>query len=198
MSTIVKVCRGCKKEIPLSLLVNNNNLSYGKAKICYPCRKKENARYYPRKNRAKEREYKNLIRFSGRKEAVVLRDGGRCLGCGMTREDHFKIYGKDITVDHIDRNKTNNDPKNLQTLCLSCHSKKDSPLHFKGRKFCKHGHPLMGDNVVLVSERGRISKRCMACRMIRNFNNPSVKFHHKKTIIKFNSHISKWRKVSHE
>jgi hypothetical protein len=44
-------------------------------------------------------------------------------------------YNRDITVDHIDGNGRrkpkhlkNNSLDNLQTLCLSCHGKKDSPL----------------------------------------------------------------------
>ena len=34
----------------------------------------------------------------------------------LVRED-----GKRVTVDHIDGNRNNNDPSNLQTLCANCH-----------------------------------------------------------------------------
>lgn len=50
----------------------------------------------------------------------------------MTNDEHVNRWGRAITIDHIDgagRNKLtsekNNDLDNLQTLCLSCHGKKD-------------------------------------------------------------------------
>jgi hypothetical protein len=51
----------------------------------------------------------------------------------MTRAEHRKVIGRDITVDHIDGRGTslpthlkNNSPDNLQTLCLPCHASKDN------------------------------------------------------------------------
>jgi 5-methylcytosine-specific restriction endonuclease McrA len=34
------------------------------------------------------------------------------------------VNPKDLDVDHIDGNRSNNDPSNLQTLCKPCHNKK--------------------------------------------------------------------------
>jgi|GEM_PF-2746861 len=77
------------------------------------------------------------IRFGGadRREFVIQRDSEACKLCGITRKEHKELYGKDITVDHIDgsggnnaisknRNKLrNNDLSNLRTLCLVCNFK---------------------------------------------------------------------------
>lgn len=71
--------------------------------------------------------------FGGNREIAIKRDGEKCVMCGMTREEHRQRYKFDITVDHIDGNgshtpkeKKNNSLDNLQTLCLSCHARKDN------------------------------------------------------------------------
>jgi len=85
----------------------------------------------------------NNVRFGGNREIVIKRDGEKCVQCGMTRTKHRKVFGIDITVDHINRKsgryiknsksrlvcfKTkdmDNRLSNLRTLCKSCHSRKD-------------------------------------------------------------------------
>jgi 5-methylcytosine-specific restriction endonuclease McrA len=67
-------------------------------------------------------------RFGGLRESVILRDGERCLSCGMTREAHREQYGFDLNVHHKDgvgrrRSDAHNLPENLITLCHSCHGK---------------------------------------------------------------------------
>jgi len=47
------------------------------------------------------------------KEIIKTRDGFRCVTC------HSEI---DLAVHHLDEDKCNNDPRNLITLCRSCHS----------------------------------------------------------------------------
>lgn len=71
-------------------------------------------------------------RFGGNREAAILRDGEKCVDCGMTRAEHKARWGRDITVDHIDRKgrytptkERNNNLNNLKTLCLKCHGAKD-------------------------------------------------------------------------
>jgi hypothetical protein len=77
--------------------------------------------------------------FGGNREIAIQRDGEKCVHCGMTRQEHKAKYGCDITVDHIDGNgclvpkeKKNNALDNLQTLCYSCHRRKD--LRNEGEK----------------------------------------------------------------
>lgn len=53
------------------------------------------------------------------------RDGRRCVSCGMNEHEHMNRWGRPITIDHKDRDRKNNNLDNLQTLCLSCHGKKD-------------------------------------------------------------------------
>lgn len=64
-------------------------------------------------------------RFDGVRDEVLKRDSYSCVWCGMTNEEHQAKWQKPITVDHMDKNENNNSLENLQTLCLSCHGKKD-------------------------------------------------------------------------
>lgn len=73
-------------------------------------------------------------RFGGFREYVIQRDGEMCTMCGLTRVEHKKIYKMDITVNHIDKQGRyapvqNNDPDNMETLCLKCHGHKDAIQH---------------------------------------------------------------------
>lgn len=81
------------------------------------------------------KRHRDNIRFDGKREIVINRDKNMCVQCGMTREEHYKKWLRDITVDHIDGLGINSEVKNnsldnLQTLCLSCHGIKD----YKRRK----------------------------------------------------------------
>lgn len=84
------------------------------------------------RSRAIVRKASQKIWFGGNREAAIQRDGEKCVSCGMTRSEHRGRYNRDITVDHIDgagrytlTDEKNNSLSNLQTLCLSCHGKKD-------------------------------------------------------------------------
>jgi hypothetical protein len=61
----------------------------------------------------------------GSRLQVLERDGHACVQCGMTDEAHKKAWGRPITIDHIDKDRSNNSLDNLQTLCLTCHGRKD-------------------------------------------------------------------------
>jgi hypothetical protein len=56
------------------------------------------------------------------KEQIRQRDKV-CMICKKSRQECKKIYGRDLCVHHIDRNKDNLDPANLICLCLFHHAK---------------------------------------------------------------------------
>ena len=61
----------------------------------------------------------------GRRREILERDNYSCVECPMTDDEHKKKWGRPITIDHKDKNRKNNEPSNLQTLCLRCHGSKD-------------------------------------------------------------------------
>jgi hypothetical protein len=61
----------------------------------------------------------------GLRKAVLERDGYTCVVCRMTDAQHKERWNRPITIDHKDKNRKHNTMDNLQTLCLSCHQKKD-------------------------------------------------------------------------
>ncbi|CAB4149570.1 HNHc domain containing protein [uncultured Caudovirales phage] len=73
----------------------------------------------------------NLQRNVGRNPNGVTIYGTACNSCHRTGKksklDHCQrcgFKGEDpvqLDVDHIDGNRSNNDPSNLQTLCANCH-----------------------------------------------------------------------------
>jgi len=83
--------------------------------------------------RAKRLRFKKENGFSDRadygtgklRRAVLERDGYRCVQCGMSDDEHRHSWARPITIDHKDKNRKHNTLDNLQTLCLSCHSRKD-------------------------------------------------------------------------
>lgn len=105
--------------------------------------------------------FMHKYRFSGNRDKALLRDGYRCVNCGMTDTEHRLKWGCSITVDHIDGNgrfsiNKNHSLSNLQTLCLVCHGKKDRPP----KKFCIRGHEYTSDNTYYHS-----SSKTRECRM---------------------------------
>lgn len=89
-----------------------------------------------RRRSRKSLEYNHMVNFGGNRDKVLKRDNYRCVDCGMTIEEHKKEFGRDITIHHIDgrgrySKKKNNSIDNLQTLCLTCHGKKDKQRKMK-------------------------------------------------------------------
>lgn len=96
---------------------------------------------YQEKGKIYKRRSADKYLFGGNRELVIQRDGEKCQTCGLTREESLKIYKKDITVDHKDRKgkgvsieEKNNDLDNLITLCIKCHTSKDSFITWKSRR----------------------------------------------------------------
>jgi 5-methylcytosine-specific restriction endonuclease McrA len=83
--------------------------------------------------RNKRRQFKEENGYSmtahygaGRNRKLVLeRDSFSCVKCGMTDAQHKAAWNRPITIDHKDKDRTNNTLENLQTLCLKCHGNKD-------------------------------------------------------------------------
>lgn len=74
----------------------------------------------------------------GLRQAVLDRDGHKCVKCSMTDTEHKAKWGRPITVDHKDKNRKNNTMENLQTLCLTCHGSKDLIPRLREAQFVKH------------------------------------------------------------
>ena len=54
--------------------------------------------------------------------AIRQRDNFTCQKCGITEEEHLKKLGRILSVNHVDFNKKNCDPNNLNTLCVACNT----------------------------------------------------------------------------
>ncbi|MDP9049824.1 MAG: HNH endonuclease, partial [Acidobacteriota bacterium] len=66
--------------------------------------------------------------WAATKLTVRESDGFKCVDCGMTEAQHIAETGQPLQVHHVImyRISHDNSPKNLQTLCSSCHGKKAS------------------------------------------------------------------------
>lgn len=98
------------------------------------------------RRRFKERHgYSTTAHYAtkGMRGAILERDGYRCVKCGMTDLEHKEKWERPITVDHKDRNRKNNDPSNLQTLCLQCHGSKDLLPRLKTPKVATHKDAIL-------------------------------------------------------
>jgi len=56
------------------------------------------------------------------KQQIQKRDNYKCQYCGMTQKEHFKKYGRDIEVHHIDYCPANCKEDNLIILCRKCNT----------------------------------------------------------------------------
>lgn len=73
---------------------------------------------------ARMRTKNDLRNFDGNREKAIERDNFACKNCGITRKKSLKIFKRDLYVEHIDYDKTNNNLNNLRTVCSNCHSRK--------------------------------------------------------------------------
>lgn len=81
--------------------------------------------------------------FGGNRDLVMNRDGFVCQNCGT---------GKNLCVHHIDKNKQNNNPNNLITLCNLCHLEK----HNKYKRIDEESVIDLAKNGLNFAEIGRI------------------------------------------
>ena len=91
---------------------------------------RQNKREWQRKDRQNFRQqngFSTAAHYATGKlrQEILERDNLSCVECHMTDTEHKARWGRPITIDHRDKNRRNNDKDNLQTLCLSCHGRKD-------------------------------------------------------------------------
>lgn len=70
---------------------------------------------------ARIKERNDLLNFSGNREKAIKRDDYKCVICGLSRNESYERFQKDLYVKHI--NGTNNDLENLKTVCSYCFQK---------------------------------------------------------------------------
>jgi len=142
-------CRNCGTNII-------HHHSHGYCRNCYPktemfknlqessrLRNKENWKkrsteyykeYYKRPEVVERRKRKTDFKIYGsNREKVILRDNERCRNCGLSRQENFKKYGRDLYVLHL-KNQTDNRLDNLLTLCRKCFN---STILIRARKSLK-------------------------------------------------------------
>lgn len=133
----MKICTKCEVEKERHSFYNDKRSKDGLRSWCKECIREDNRKRkhlyrgrYKEYNKKYLQEYIDSSRFGGNRKEVLERDNYKCVQCGMSNEEHLDAWGREITVDHIDGNgrgseEKNNSLDNLQTLCLSCHGKKD-------------------------------------------------------------------------
>ena len=57
------------------------------------------------------------------KAKIRERDGHVCQLCGIREDEHINAFRRNLAINHINYDKTNNDASNLISLCMSCNSK---------------------------------------------------------------------------
>jgi 5-methylcytosine-specific restriction endonuclease McrA len=102
-------------------------------RACRKCMSVHTAKYHQahkKEQKATNVESKNRLRFGGNREKAILRDGEKCVRCGMTRQQHKAKHKVDLNVHHIDGRGVNSDNpnntlENMETLCWPCHGREE-------------------------------------------------------------------------
>jgi hypothetical protein len=85
----------------------------------------------------------------------------RCHWCG--RSITWFGPGPRIYPDHLDRNRWNNDPANLEPSCHWCNSYRDRRPDFLTH--CEAGHPWTPENIYFRPD--GMGRQCVACNQAR-------------------------------
>lgn len=112
-----------------SVVRSRQDISRFCSKECFDGYRSDNPRTgkdHPRWNGGKPRYYGE--NWHRKRREAMKRDGGRCVQCEMSREDHKKEYDEDLHVHHLKPIATFDSPEdanyleNLVTLCRDHHS----------------------------------------------------------------------------
>lgn len=99
----------------------------------------------------KDQAKKDRTRFGGLVIEVYKRDNFSCVGCGMTMQQHLDKYRRRLTINHINglghnSERADNRVENLETVCLSCHGKRDC----QNQKWqLSNGNPVLNTETAL-------------------------------------------------
>jgi hypothetical protein len=83
------------------------------------------------------------------KEQIRKRNTYICQNCGMTEEEHIIVYGRKLSVHHIDYNKKNCDKDNLITLCQGC--------NLRANYNRSYWHDFYKNKIIILTENGGIT-----------------------------------------
>lgn len=91
-------------------------------------RRKKNNEYIKKYNKrpeiiAKKKKEWDLKNYDGNRLVALQRDRYCCQFCGLTQDNSYKKYHKDLFVFHVDKNIANNELSNLISLCKKCFAK---------------------------------------------------------------------------
>ena len=89
--------------------------------------------------------YSSNINYAtgGLRQDVLVRDDFRCVECGMTDVEHKAKWNRPITIDHKDKDRSHNTMENLQTMCLTCHGRKDITPRLIAQKVPAHKETII-------------------------------------------------------
>jgi hypothetical protein len=104
-------CLDCKKEITWQCGVNGS----GFCKSCFQKGNRSHAFINGESYLPYTSEFTKKLR-----EKIRIRDGNKCVFCGMTKKEHYKKYNRNLEVHHKDHNKQNCKEDNLETRCKQC------------------------------------------------------------------------------
>ncbi len=78
-------------------------------------------------------------RYGVERNVILERDNWMCQDCGMNQEQHVVLFGRGLTIHHIDgtginSNNKNNNIDNLITLCLRCHARTENKIRAEEKR----------------------------------------------------------------